>query len=371
MLKTSSFLFAFIFFVQIISAQHKPAENVVSGELGSKLDGQMQTLSGKGFSGVLLIAKDGKIILDKGYGLADHDNKIAYNPDTIFDIGSITKQFTGAAILKLEMQGKLLTSDKISKYFKDTPADKTDITIHQLLTHSAGFIDVLGDDYEKLTREEMIKGAMASKLIFAPGERYEYSNLGYSLLGAIVEMVSGKSYEKYLHDNLFKPAAMMQTGYLIPKWKRENLAVGYEPNGKRWGTPLDHLWDKDGPYWNLRANGGILSTVNDLYKWHLALAGERVLSKAAKEKYFTPYVPEQPEKISYYGYGWVIQKTRRGTNIIWHNGGNGFFFADFRRYIDDKTTVIVATNSRMDDLAGDFMKSINEVVVADASKLKN
>lgn len=344
-----------ILLLNIAVAAQQPSKSIVTGELGAKLDSQMMQSAAKGFSGVLLVVRDGQIVLDKGYGLADREKQIAYSPDTVFDIGSITKQFTGAAILKLEMQGKLSTDDKISKYFKDVPADKADITLHQLLTHSAGLVENVGrSDYEKVSREEIIKKVLASKLLSAPGEKYEYSNVGYSLLGAIIEIVSGKSYERFLHDNLFKPAEMNQTGYLIPKWKPENLAVGYQRDGKVWGTPLDQAWDKDGPYWNLRANGGILSTVGDLYKWHLALAGEKALSKAAKEKYYTPYVAEQPEKISFYGYGWVVQKTRRGTNLIWHNGGNPFFFADFRRYIDEKTIVIVATNARTPSLERDF-----------------
>lgn len=364
MLKFLLSLSAFLLFAQISFAQNKPAETIVAGELGANLDSRMREITAKGFSGVFFVAKDGKIVLNKGYGLADRERGVSYNPNTVFDIGSITKQFTGAAILKLEMQGKLKTTDKISKFFKDAPTDKADITLHQLLTHSAGFIDVLGRDYEKITRAEMIKGAMASKLLFAPGERYEYSNLGYSLLAAIVETTSGKSYERYLHDNLFKPAAMKQTGYLIPKWKPENFAVGYQKDGARWGTPVEQLWDKDGPFWNLRGNGGILSTVGDLYKWHTALEGEKILSAAAKEKYFAPHVPEQPAKISFYGYGWVTQKTRRGTKLISHDGGNQFFYANFRRYVDDKTVVLVATNAPMQELASDFAKTVNSIFAA-------
>lgn len=350
-----------------ITAQQR-SENNVKGELGTKLDSQMQQLAEKGFSGVLFVAKDNQIVLNKGYGLANRESKITYNADTVFDIGSITKQFTGAAILKLEMQGKLRIDDKISKYFKDVPSDKADITIHQLLTHSGGFVDVLGQDYEKQTRDEISQKALASKLRYAPGTKHEYSNLGYSLLGAIIEMVTGKSYERYLHDNLFKPAGMNETGYVIPKWKPENLAVGYKKDGSRWGTPLDQLWDKDGPFWNLRANGGILSTTNDLYKWHLALESEKILSKQAKEKYFAPHIVEEPGGASFYGYGWVTQKTRRGTRLIWHNGGNPYFFADFRRYVDEDVVVIVATNSPMQSLERDLARIVQSIFSEDSSK---
>jgi CubicO group peptidase (beta-lactamase class C family) len=340
------------------------SKNTVSGELGAKLDTQMRQLAEKGFSGVVFVAKDGQIALNKGYGLADRESKTSYTADTVFDIGSITKQFTGAAILKLEMQGKLSTDDKISKYFKNVPPDKTDITLHHLLTHSAGLLDGLGEDYDKLTRDEMIKGALASRLQTAPGEKYAYSNLGYSLLAAIIEIVTKKPYEKYLSDNLFKPAGMNETGYVTPKWRRENLAAGYAKDGSRWGTPLDKTWDADGPYWNLRGNGGILSTAGDLYKWHLALAGEKILSTAAKEKYFAPHIKEQPEGVSFYGYGWVTQKTPWGTKMIWHNGGNEVFYADFRRFVDENVVVIVGTNSRFGELQREFSKVLQTIFAA-------
>jgi CubicO group peptidase (beta-lactamase class C family) len=339
------------------TATKKEFDITVSGELGAKLDGHLAQIVPKGFSGAFLIAKNGKVLLEKGYGLANRENKTSYAPETVFDIGSITKQFTGAAILKLEMQGKLSTTDKIGTYFKDAPPDKANITLHQLLTHSAGLIDLLGGDYDKLSREDMIRGAFASKLLFAPGERYEYSNLGYSLLAAIIEMTSRQSYERYLHENLFKPAGMKRTGYSIPKWKPQTVAAGYRSDNTNWGTPLDKLWDKDQPFWNLRGNGGILSTVGDLYKWHLALSGEKILSKAAKDKYTTPHVAEQAAGKSFYGYGWVTQKTKRGTTLVSHDGGNAVFYALFRRYVDEDTVIIMASNAPLKPVA----KEIAEV----------
>ncbi len=138
--------------------------------------------------------------------------------------------------------------------------------------------------------------------------------------------------------------------------------------GSRWGTPLDHLWDQDGPYWNLRANGGLLSTAQDLYKWHLALEGEKILEQEAKEKYFAPHIAEQPEAVSFYGYGWVIEKTERGTKLIWHDGGNGFFYADFRRYIDENVVYIVATNSRIQPFRKEYAQVLQSIFSDDAGK---
>jgi CubicO group peptidase (beta-lactamase class C family) len=339
-------LVIFFVFETGVHASDPPAivDGTVRDELAGRLDDQMKKLEAGGFSGVLLAAKDGGVILAKGYGMADRDKKIPVTADTVMCIGSITKQFTGAAILKLETQGKLKVTDPITRYFKDVPGDKAGITLHHLLTHSAGFADELGDDYQPIGRDAFIRLALQSKLRSKPGERYHYSNVGFSLLGAIIEIVTGQSYERYLHDQLFVPAGMMKTGYLLPRWAPNELAHGYQRDGKDWGTMRDKPWDADGPYWHLRANGGILSTAGDMYRWHLALLGEAVLPKSAKDKYFTPHIPEGPVGVSHYGYGWVIDRTPRGSKVITHNGSNGIFAADCYRFVDDNVFLFIASN---------------------------
>jgi len=318
------------------------AAPAVRTPLGEKLDAHMSRLEAYGFSGSLLVAKGGEVILDKGYGFADAQRKVPFTSDTAFDIGSITKQFTATAILKLEMQGKLGVSDPISKWFEGVPEDKKGITLHHLLTHSSGLEDVFGDDYDEMPRDRLVKAALESKLLWAPGTRYRYSNAGYSLLAAVVELASGKPYETYLRENLWLPAGMTRTGYRLQE--KGALAHGVTGDREDWGTPLDKAWAPDGPWWNLRGNGGVLSTTGDLYKWHQALEGEAILSKEAKAKMFTPHVPEDEEGRSHYGYGWAIFKTQRNTRLIAHNGGNGIFNADFRRYVDDGVVLIIGSN---------------------------
>jgi len=343
------------------------AAEVVSGDLGQKIDRYMQKAEANGYAGSVLVARGERIILAKGYGLADRENKVKQTAETVFSIGSITKQFTGAAILKLEMMGKLNVPDPISKYFGDVPADKKEITLHHLLTHTAGFEGALGDDYDAIGREDFIKLALGSKLLFKPGERYEYSNVGFSLLGIIVELVSGKNYEDFLYEALFKPAGMEKTGYLRPKFAKSELAVGYR-GGERWGTALDRPWRPEGPGWHLRANGGILSTVGDMHRWYLALKNNTVLSAPAKQKYFAPHVKEYADGNSYYGYGWVTQKTERGANLIWHNGGNGIYNA-FMGFEPENDLVIIASSNIAGKISDDYAKRIEQIVAGDFKEL--
>jgi hypothetical protein len=171
------------------------AEKSSNADRTERLREYLERLERLGFSGVVLAAKDGEILLEEGYGLADRETGREVTAQSVFTIGSITKQFTGAAIAKLAEEGKLSFDDKIEKYFEGVPPDKRAITIHQLLTHTAGFVDALGGDFDlKATDEWVLAEALASKLLFEPGSRHEYTNVGYSLLGMIVERASGLSY---------------------------------------------------------------------------------------------------------------------------------------------------------------------------------
>ena len=350
---------------QLATAQS--SAEVENGDLGQKIDRYLQKAEANGYAGSVLVARGEKIILAKGYGLADRENKVKQTAETVFSIGSITKQFTGAAILKLEMMGKLKVTDPISKHFGDVPADKKEITLHHLLTHTAGFEGALGDDYDAIGREDFVKLALGSKLLFKPGERYEYSNVGFSLLGIIVELVSGKNYEDFLYEALFKPAGMEKTGYVRPGFVKSELAVGYR-GGERWGTALDRPWRPEGPGWHLRANGGILSTVGDMYRWYLALKNDTVLSASAKKKYLAPHVKEYADGNSYYGYGWVTQKTERGANLIWHNGGNGIYNA-FMGFEPENDLVIIASSNIAGKISDTYAERIEQILAGDNKEL--
>lgn len=308
------------------------------------VEAYLEKLEKAGYSGSALIALNGKPVISKGYGYSDGERKLKNSPQTIFDIGSITKQFTAAAILKLEMQGKLSTDDKITEYFPNVPPDKADISIHQLLRHSAGLRGGVGGDYEKITEAEFVEKVLSSPLRFPAGTRFSYSNVGYSLLALIIEKVSGQSYEQYLYENLWQPAGMEMTGYTRPNFNKNMIAVGYRKE-ERWGKPTDKEWDKDAPYLHLKGNGGILSTTEDLLKWDRALLTDKILSREAKGKYYFPALREDETGRSHYAYGWDVMKTERSTTRVWHNGSNNVFYADFYRFIDEGVTIILMTNS--------------------------
>ena len=330
-----------LFLIQTIYlfGQSKPP----SEENLEKLNALVTKLDSKGFYGTILVAHKDSILFAKGYGFRDAAKQLPNTRKTIFGTGSLTKQFTAAAILKLEMQGKLSVRNKINMYFPQLPSDLKDIQIHHLLTHSAGFPVAIGSDYDAISENEFIDQAFAAAERIKPGSHHEYSNVGYALLSIIIEKVSGISYEAYLKKNLFDPAGLENTGYVLPDWDVNSIAKGYTKK-EEWGKPNDKPWNKDAPYLHLKGNGGLLSTVEDLFKWHLALKGDEILSQEAKAKYYGKHIEEIPGEDSYYGYGWVIIPTGDGTDLVTHNGGNGIFFADFWRLFDEELTIIMMTN---------------------------
>jgi CubicO group peptidase (beta-lactamase class C family) len=329
----------------------RPGE-VRQGAAAERIDTYLARLVPYGFSGAVLVAtadpngswtSGGRVVLKRGYGYANRETKEPYTVDMVSTIGSVTKQFTGAAIVKLEMMGKLKTSDPISKYLPGVPADKQAITIHHLLTHTAGFSgDMGGSDEEPIERDALVARVLAEPLIAPPGTEFEYSNEGYALAGAIIERVSGQGYEAFLREHLFLPADMNETGYQLPTWPMSRLPIGYGPQGGEWGRVFKNNWLPDGPGWWLRANGGMHSSLDDMYRWHLALESTNILSAEALKQYLTGHVPSMGSER--YGYGWGVEPTRRGTTAITHNGGNGFFFTDVRRYVDEKVVIIAMSN---------------------------
>lgn len=294
--------------------------------------------------GTAIAARDGKIVTCKGFGMADRAKRVRADCDTVYDVMSITKQFTAAAILKLETMGKLRVTDPLSRFVGPVPEDKRGITLDHLLTHTAGLVDGLGGDYDVLSREEMLRRGLSSRLRSAPGRKHRYSNLGYSILAAVVEKASGMGYEAFLATRLFRPAGMRRTGYVLPRWDRDRVAVEYDRRGRPQGRPFDHPWADDGPYWNLHGNGGILSTPRDMFRWHRALRGDKVLTSLAKRKLFKPRVREEAGGPLSYGYGWETLSNAKYGKLVTHNGGNGWSLARYARFLDKDLMVFWVTN---------------------------
>jgi CubicO group peptidase (beta-lactamase class C family) len=268
------------------------APSVAAQEVGVRLDSVMHVAEHAGFSGVVRIEKDGVILLEKGYGLADRAKTTLFTPATIVQIGSNTKDFTAVAILQLKQAGRLALTDSLGKYFPDVPADKRSITIRQLMNHRAGFPLGIGGDFEVLDRKAFLDRAMGTPLLFAPGARESYSNTGYSVLAAIIEQLTGKAYDMYVRDAILAPIGLAHTGFLLPDFKTADLAHGYQPNGNDQGTMLGKPHAADGPYWNLRGNGGMLSTVGEMHAFYHALfETDKLMSPATRALRFNPDEP--------------------------------------------------------------------------------
>jgi CubicO group peptidase (beta-lactamase class C family) len=248
------------------------AQTATKLNVGKALDQYLTSLERFGFSCQVLVARNGRVLLNKGYGLADVDNREPVSTRTLYNIASLSKQFTAVAILDLERRDKLRVSDSISKFLADVPEDKRAITIRQLLTHTAG----VDDDYAGysrhpyLTKEEFLHSALARPLASKPGDTFTYSNDGYTFLAAIIESASGETYESYLQNHLFVPAGMKDTGF-----------VGELGNGaNRLARTYDGLHESDqARNWSggLGASG-IVSNTSDLFRWYRAIRGTRILN---------------------------------------------------------------------------------------------
>ena len=311
---------------------------VEAQSIPAKLDELVTTyVNAARFNGTVLIAKKDNILLHKGYGYRDVARKLKTDKNTIFQIGSITKQFTSTIILQLQEEKKLSVSDKLSKYFPDYP-NGDDITIEHLMTHTSGIFNYAEDPafinnavFHPANRKEMLSFFRDRPLKFKPGSKAEYSNSGYILLGYIIEDVTGKHYGEVLRERIFHPLLMNNSGIDFARLRSANKATPYKAFNANGALPTSDF-DSSTSY----AAGAIYSTTGDLYKWHKGLYGEKMLKNASLEKAYTVYQ-------SGYGYGWVIRD--EGSNLsVSHQGGTLGFSAYFERIPREDICIILLAN---------------------------
>ncbi len=321
-------------------------------EIATKIETYLSQSVRNGYSSSVLVARDGEILISEGYGLANRSTKLACKPSTVYNIGSVTKQFTAAAILKLVENGKLKLTDNIGSFFKQASLDKKYISIHQLLTHTSGISPGTGGfRYDEASMEEFLNEFFESRLMYEPGTKHTYANANYIILAAIIELIANQTYESFLKENFWEPLEMDRTGYNIFDFDNADIAHGYyfhytSGEWKDWGITPDYM-PQSGNHWYSIGKGDLYSTVEDLYTWHQALQENKVLSETSRKIIETAHVPENDDETSFYGYGWAIFHSKENKKIVTHNGSNGIYFADFIRVPEENVIIIVLSNSRL------------------------
>ncbi len=300
-----------------------------------------------GFS--VLVSRDGKELFCRGYGLARVKEKLTAGPDTPFRIGSVTKQFTSAAILKLREDGKLDVSDKLSKFFPGFPRGD-EVTLHHLLSHTSGihsYTDTPGFIKEVTSPVKttvLVEKIRKEPFDFEPGQRFKYSNSGYFLLGLIVEKASGKPYGEYLREKFFRPLGMKNTGLHRRGFEPAGEALGYTHSGKGYKRAVD--WDMS---WAGGA-GALYSTVRDLGLWNEGLFAFKVLERKSLDLAFTPNKLLDESGKTFYACGWAISRYR-GLRLVGHSGGLHGFQSYLARYPEQNLTVAVLANAEFSPAA--------------------
>ena len=291
----------------------------------------------------VLVKKGDQILLRKGYGLAEVELGVPVRPELVFRIGSVTKQFTAAAIMMLADEGKLALADDIRKYVPEYPKKSAKITIEHLLTHTGGVPDYTEQPaFEKREREDLTHAEVLAlfkdlPLDFVPGEKWKYSNSGYYLLGMVIEKVSGKSYAQFLDERIFKPLAMTHTTYGDDDRIISGRVAGYSRSGADYAN-ADFISMKL-PF----AAGSLVSSVDDLAKWDRAISDGKLLKKASWTRVFTAAKLKDGSS-AHYGFGWVVGAVQ-GRPTVWHNGGIQGFATAIVRLPADGVLVVVLCNS--------------------------
>jgi CubicO group peptidase (beta-lactamase class C family) len=305
--------------------------------IDSRMDQIVQSyVSNNQFMGTVLVARGDQVLFSKGYGSANLEWNLPNTPNTKFRLGSLTKQFTAASILLLEERGKLKVEDPVKKYLPDAPAAWDKMTIYHVLTHTAGIPNFTSlPDYVSTmalpaTPEKLVARFRDLPLEFQPGEKWNYSNSGYVLLGYLIEKVSGESYESFLKKNIFTPLGMKDSGYDSASAVIPRRAAGYAagPNGV---TNAPYI-DMTIPF----SAGALYSTTEDLLRWEQGLFGGKLLSAASLQKMTTPFKSD-------YAFGLQVH-TVNGHKVIDHNGGVNGFATMMTYYPEDKLTLVALAN---------------------------
>ncbi|MEJ7767751.1 MAG: serine hydrolase [Chitinophagaceae bacterium] len=307
------------------------------------------------FNGTALVAQKGKVLLEKGYGFKDANLQTKNDVNTIFQVGSITKQFTAALILYLQEKKKLSIQDKLGKYFPSFPnADK--ITIEHLLTHTSGIYSYTNDSKFMIneithpkTRDSMMALFQDKPLNFNPGSKWSYSNSGYSMLGYIIEKVANRPYEQMMRDIVFKPLKMDRSGFDFTHLSSVDKAVGYLTFDEK-NKAVAPIVDSSISY----SAGAIYSTVGDLHKWERSLFGNRLLKQESWKMAFTPFLNK-------YGYGWSMD-TLFDKQVMAHGGGIHGFNSNLFRILQDEIVIILLNNKNNPHLS-EITKGLAAIVL--------
>jgi CubicO group peptidase (beta-lactamase class C family) len=295
--------------------------------------GQMKQFHLPGLA--LAVVKDGMVIKAQGYGLANVARKTPMTPETVLKIGSVSKQFIASGIMLLARERRLALDDPISKYLQDSPASWSAITLRHLLTHTAGLVreSPVFDPNKDQPDAVVLKGAYPVALRFSPGEKWEYSNVGYYALAETIHRVTGQAWNDYLAERIFKPAGMTTTFPTNTKQPVPNRAQGYTGNDNA-NPAADWL--------ALRPSGAFLSTVLDLAKWDALLYAETILTESERRQ-MTTQVRLTDGSSEAYGFGWHVDVVG-GQRRVWHGGGLPGFSAQFVRFPDAGVTIILLAN---------------------------
>ncbi len=317
------------------------ADSAASGEdeIARYVRSEMQQQKIPGLA--LLIARRGQPPRAEGYGFSNVELSVPVKPETIFQSGSVGKQFTATAVMMLVEAGKVRLEDPLSKYFPNSPPWWRQVTVRQLLSHTAGFTDYPKDfDLRKdYTEEDLLRIVRKIPPAYPPGTNWAYSNMGFLTLGILIHRVTGEFYGDFLQQRIFKPLQMSTTRIISEADIIPNRAAGYrlvngELKNQEWASPTI----------NTTADGSLYFSVLDLARWDAALYGEQLLSKASLQQMWTvaPLRDGKPNS-GHYGFGWFIE-SRNGHRVVEHEGQWQGFETQISRYLDDGLTVVVLTN---------------------------